>query len=287
MIFPLPLVVSEETWDAFLEWFFSWMPANPPAGTGVIYGMIMGPFMMLHLYSFMIGTAICLWCAGRFMLRLPKPIVSPALLIPYLRKWAAVGFALLIALTRELLSWWGGFEHSMYLFFYAGSLGLMSIIVCILLIAKIIWDVSRKSDGNRKWTILAEIFSIFVLIFTIITSNTVFLEGFKTRWEKDVDPSIIQKWAIETIAHNPTSEEKRHIEYPAFLYNLKLRHSESDNLLFGSDDISISVEEDHVNIVWRSHIGAFGLIVGGPDFHPNGSLEVNQWRPGIYFSYFY
>src|SRR5580698_480722 len=79
-----PLAVSDLAWDGFCEWFFSWVPAHPPAGTESIYGMIMMPVMMLHGFSFMIGTVICFWCVGRFMLRLPKPVVSPALLIPLL-----------------------------------------------------------------------------------------------------------------------------------------------------------------------------------------------------------
>jgi len=44
----------------------------------------MVPFLLLHSFSYMLGTAICFWCAGRFLLRQTKPLISPVLLIPLL-----------------------------------------------------------------------------------------------------------------------------------------------------------------------------------------------------------
>jgi hypothetical protein len=79
-----PVLVSDETWDRFGEWFFSWIPAHPPAGLESLFGLIVMPFFMLRGFGYMIGTAIFFWCAGRYCLRLPKPVISPALLVPLL-----------------------------------------------------------------------------------------------------------------------------------------------------------------------------------------------------------
>lgn len=79
-----PLFVSDATLNRFGEWVFSWVPEHPPVGLESLLGMIMMPFFMLHGFSYMIGTAICFWCVGRYCLRLPKPVIPRVLLIPLL-----------------------------------------------------------------------------------------------------------------------------------------------------------------------------------------------------------
>jgi len=76
-----PMVVSSDSLFMIFDRLFS---AHPSA---LLQGLLM-PIMMLlgwlHGFSFMIGTVICFWCAGRFLLRPERPVMPAAVLIPLL-----------------------------------------------------------------------------------------------------------------------------------------------------------------------------------------------------------
>src|SRR5271170_6409762 len=40
--------------------------------------------VLLRVFSYPIGTSICIWCAGHFILRRAKPLLPPEILVPML-----------------------------------------------------------------------------------------------------------------------------------------------------------------------------------------------------------
>jgi hypothetical protein len=121
-----PLVVDSETWGRFVAWSFSWALTPRPTRMWDLPDLLAAPFFCFHVFSYMIGTAICWWCAGWWLLHREKALISAEVLILLLCN------AYVVAQTLPLLALPSGARlRSMggdpFVFFVAGGLTLFGL----------------------------------------------------------------------------------------------------------------------------------------------------------------
>lgn len=64
-------LVDSDTWGVCFDAVFSWVPDHPPKPLEPLFGMLMMPFLVLHGFSFMGGTALMLFAVGAWLRRSP------------------------------------------------------------------------------------------------------------------------------------------------------------------------------------------------------------------------
>ena len=64
-----PLIVDFEVWGRFVAWSFSSALTPRPTRMADLPDLLAAPFFCFYAFSYMLGTAICWWCIGRYLLR--------------------------------------------------------------------------------------------------------------------------------------------------------------------------------------------------------------------------
>jgi hypothetical protein len=117
-----------------------------------------------------------------------------------------------------------------------------------------------------------------------------YLRGMRDRLDKDVDPEKLQTWALRELSDHWNSirvdavGDQIQKEIPASVKGLL----EVPPRIWPSTIVS-AIDQPHLEIVWGSGFGHWGILVGGKDFFcppktENGPshCESLKWRPGIY-----
>jgi hypothetical protein len=143
----------------------------------------------------------------------------------------------------------------------------------------------------RKWLIGGFSLCVFLspFVYTLLDHSNLerFLDGMRDRLEKDVDPEALQNWALaelSKLSNIPDRERDDQLEkdFPAFVTRLCAVRPNSWPIIL--DDTA----KPHLNIVWGSGFGHWGILVGDKDFspphteHSTSYRRFMQWRPGIY-----
>lgn len=206
---------------------------------------------------------------------------------PILKRFGLLIAAPFVAIGLKAFSWFGGYELSMYLIFYAEAISLVLMLGCLCLLGACVWNclhIKRSGSGRR---ILVCLGSLLIYFYATTFVGPSSMNGFIARWKKDVDPNVLQQWAEKTVAQNGRRENRFQIpkdEHPPFLKKLETeRKSVLAKALLGEVGFFVTVERDHINILWASHSGGLGLKVGPASYNLETSRRIIQCRPGVYF----